>query len=250
MKLLVVDDHALIREGLRAILRGSDPDLVFIEACDGQGAHQRLADHPDVDMALLDVRMPDCDGIELMRELQARCPALPVVMLSAECDAATVRRAIDNGASGFLSKSSLNQVLVSALNLVMAGGIYIPPEVMRRQPEQVEPAHVAVAPLASNHPNRSPGLAPFGAPAIATEPGASAAALGLTDRQTDVLVRLLEGKSNKQICRELDLAEATVKVHVRAILRVLGVNSRTEAMVAAARLGFGIAAGQILPAAE
>jgi len=246
VKILAVDDHALIREGLRAILHGFDPALVFVEAGDGQAACLRLAEHPDVDLALLDVRMPDCDGIELMGKLQALCPTLPVVMLSAEFDADTVRRAIDQGASGFLPKTSLNQVLVSALNLVMAGGVYIPPEVMRR------PATAAVSglPLATAAPAPVEAAPVVHARSPVQVPADSKAMLGLTDRQTDVLVRLLEGKSNKQICRELDLAEATVKVHVRAILRVLGVNSRTEAMVAAARLGFGIAAGQILPAAE
>lgn len=237
MKILAVDDHALIREGLRAILHGSDPDLVFIEACDGQSALLRLTEHQDIEMALLDVRMPDCDGIELMSQLQARNPALPVVMLSAECDADTVRRAIDNGASGFLSKASLNQVLVSALNLIIAGGIYIPPEVMRRAPAQTPPAGVSLQAVSASHPEATESVRPL-VPAVTTASGTAATELGLTDRQTDVLVRLLEGKSNKQICRELDLAEATVKVHVRAILRVLGVNSRTEAMVAAARLGF------------
>lgn len=237
MKILAVDDHALIREGLRAILNGSDPDLVFIEAWDGQSARQRLAEHQDIDMALLDVRMPDCDGIELMSQLQAKRPALPVVMLSAECDADTVRRAIDNGASGFLSKASLNQVLVSALNLIIAGGIYIPPEIMRRAPTQTPLGGVSLQAVPSSHPEAAV-LARQLVPALTTASGTSATELGLTDRQTDVLERLLEGKSNKQICRELDLAEATVKVHVRAILRVLGVNSRTEAIVAAARLGF------------
>lgn len=229
MKILAVDDHALIRAGLRAILQDFDPALVFIEAGDGQAARLRLAEHPDIDLALLDVRMPDCDGIALMGQLQAQCPALPIVMLSAEFDADTVRRAIDLGASGFLPKTSLNQVLVSALNLVMAGGIYIPPEVMRRP---------ITAPAAAPAPVVAP--LPVAPEPLAQDSAGSGIALGLTDRQTDVLLRLLEGKSNKQICRELDLAEATVKVHVRAILRVLGVNSRTEAMVAAARLGFGL----------
>lgn len=238
MKILAVDDHALIREGLRAILHGFDPSLVFIEASDGHAARLRLAENPDIDLALLDLRMPDCDGIELMGQLQVQCPALPVVILSAEFDADTVRRAIDQGASGFLPKTSLNQVLVSALNLVLAGGIYIPPEVMRRPAAALSGAQMAATPAPV-------GLATLeyqSPPAQVSACSGSGSSLGLTDRQTDVLLRLLEGKSNKQICRELDLAEATVKVHVRAILRVLGVNSRTEAMVAAARLGFGLAA--------
>lgn len=236
MKILATDDHALIREGLHAILRGAYPDLLFIEACDGASARQRLAEHRDIELVLLDVRMPDCDGIELMCQLHAQYPTLPVVMLSAESDVETVRRAIDNGAAGFLPKTSLNQILVSAINLVMAGGVYIPPEAMRRSPLHVlqpAPSTVTTSPVIAP-------AAPAGEPIVP-----SMQALGLTDRQADVLAHLLEGKSNKQICRELDLAEATVKVHVRAILRVLGVNSRTEAMVAAARLGFNIASSSV-----
>ncbi len=249
MKILVVDDHALIREGLRAILQGFDPDLVFIEAFDGRSALQRLNEYQDLELALLDVRMPDCDGIDLMRELHAYYPLLPVVMLSAECDADTVRRAIDTGASGFLSKSSLSQVLVSALNLVMAGGVYIPPEILRSQPARPAPFMGQASSAVSTGPSDSVASSSLPASNVANRES-SYAELGLTERQNDVLLRLLEGKSNKQICRELDLAEATVKVHVRAILRVLRVNSRTEAMVAAARLGLGVAASHTQPTGE
>jgi len=212
VKILAVDDHALIRAGLCTILEGAESVLIFVEAGNGEIAKQRLAEHPDIELVLLDLHLPDCDGFELLADFQKEYPALPVVVLSADVDAETVTHAIDAGASGFVPKTSVNELLVSALRLVLAGGVYVPREALRHQ-ENSPAAH---------KPNSPRGIE----------------TLGLTDRQLDVLARLLEGKSNKQICRELDLAEATVKVHVRAILRALNANSRTEAVVAASKLGF------------
>ncbi len=219
MKILASDDHALIRAGLHSVLRELGDDLDFIEACDGASTRSMLSKHPDIDLLLLDVRLPDCDGISLLTELQKEYPALPVIMLSAESDAVTVSKAIDSGAAGFLPKTSLNMVLIPALRLVMAGGIYVPPDVLRQE-TAVQPRTTTVA----NQPEDAPELR----------------SLGLTGRQNEVLALLLEGKSNKQICRELDLAEATVKVHVRAILRALDANSRTEAVVAFTKRGFKV----------
>lgn len=219
MKIITADDHALIREGLHAILRRMDELLQFVEACDGKSLESQLALHPDADLLLLDVQLPDVSGLDLLERLSGRYPSLPIVMLSAEYDRETVTRAIDLGAAGFLPKTSLNQVLVSAIQLVMSGGIYIPPEALRQA--GASGAHAAApAPAAP-------------APGAAITPES----LGLTGRQLDVLWLLLEGMSNKQICRKLDLAEATVKVHVRAILRALNVDSRTEAVVVATRMG-------------
>jgi DNA-binding NarL/FixJ family response regulator len=218
VKIIAADDHALIREGLHAILKRMDEQLQFIEACDGKSLEAQLAQHPDADLLLLDVQLPDVSGLTLLETLSGQYPDLPIVILSAEHDRETVTRAIDLGAAGFLPKTSLNQVLVSAIQLVMSGGIYIPPEALR--------------------PSSAPVPAPAPAP-VAPAPGTALTpeSLGLTGRQLDVLWLLLEGMSNKQICRKLDLAEATVKVHVRAILRALNVDSRTEAVVVATRMG-------------
>lgn len=217
MKIVTADDHSLIREGLKAILRTLDPVPVFVEAGDGRSLKEALQAHPDADLVLLDVRLPDCSGLSLLPELLAAHPNMPVMLLSAEFDPELIGRALELGASGFLPKTSLNQVLVSAVRLVMAGGVYVPPEAVRRE--------VAAAPRVPAAGSRQPIHAP-----------PDAVRLDLTERQWEVLWLLLEGKSNKQICRDLDLAEATVKVHVRAILRELGVHSRTEAVVAATRL--------------
>jgi len=218
------------------VLRSFDPLAACYEAVDGASTERSLAEHPDIDLLLLDRRLPDCDGIDLMERLLARHPALPIVMLSAEFDADLVTQAIQRGAAGFIPKTSVTNVLVSALKLIMAGGVYVPPEVLRREPRRVPQP----APAVADDPPGDTGADAAPAPAAALGNGNgqdTAARLGLTDRQVDVLALLMEGKSNKQISRDLDLAEATVKVHVRSILRALDASSRTEAVVAASRLG-------------
>ncbi len=225
MKILTVDDHALIRAGLSTILQELAEHVTVVEAADGAGAVSMLLEQKDIELVLLDVKLPDCDGLSLLCDLVARHPSLPIVVLSADSDAAAVTRAIDAGAAGFLPKSGLNLVLIPALRLVLAGGIYVPKEVLGYGGLRSRAA-LAGQPEPALHPGSADDEAP-GMP----EP------LTLTERQNEVLARLLQGKSNKQISRELDLAEATVKVHVRAILRALNVNSRTEAVVAFSRLG-------------
>lgn len=207
MKILIVDDHGLVREGLIAILGRSELAATYLEAWDVPSVRQGLSQHPDVDLVLLDIHLPDCNGMDLLRNIQSRHPALPVIMLSAEYDGNTVRQAIDCGASGFLPKSTLNQVLVSAIQFVIGGGIYIPPEALRMS---------AVAPEAKQAAEQPP----------------------FTSRQMDVFRLLVKGMSNKDICRQLDIAEPTVKIHVRGILRALNVATRSEAIARASQLGW------------
>lgn len=227
------------------VLRDFDQGMVCFDAFDGASVERTLAQHPEIELLLLDRRLPDCDGMDLLERLVERHPALPIVMLSAEFDADTVTQAINRGAAGFIPKTSVTNVLVSALKLIMAGGVYVPPEVLRRErtPRIPSSAEQAPTPLmaalevrngAELDPSalgHSLGQSHNGVATVVTK----ASDLGLTDRQTDVLALLMEGKSNKQISRELDLAEATVKVHVRSILRALDASSRTEAVVAASR---------------
>jgi DNA-binding NarL/FixJ family response regulator len=139
-----------------------------------------------------------------------------VVVLSASEQPETVIRAIDGGAMGFIPKTSSSQLLIGALRLVLSGGIYLPQEVLRRE-QAIAPA----APL------------PAGTPAQLRSPRE----IGLTDRQSQVLALVVQGKPNKLICRDLDLAEGTVKIHVSAILKALGVTNRTQAVIAVSKLG-------------
>lgn len=204
MKILVADDHALIRDALRNLLQDLDGVTTVIEASDSESARRLAAANPDLDLALLDLQLPGVIGLGLLERLRSDYPELPVVVLSATEDVSTMRAVLERGAMGFIPKSSSNQVMLSALRLVLAGGRYLPPELL--------------------------SAAGISAPA-------SVGDLKLTERQHDVLKLMVQGHSNKQICRELGLAEATVKIHVTAILRALNVTSRAQVIVAINRFG-------------
>ena len=212
MKILVVDDHVLIREALRGVLRELKEDAAIVEAPDSRQAMQRTAENPDLDLILLDLNLPDRSGFDVLAELRERHPAISVVVLSASSDRDDIARALDLGALGFIPKSASREVMLSAFKLVFAGGIYVPPEILDRS---------RAAPKASARSGRPPSAAEF----------------GLTERQTDVLALMMQGKSNKAICRALGLAEPTVKNHVTAILKALNAANRTEAVITAGALG-------------
>lgn len=221
VKVLVADDHPLLREALVLVLRELDAGVMPIEAADGEAVRRLAAGHPELDLVLLDLCLPGVRGIELFEALRRDHPTLPLVVLSALDDPGTVKAVLAGGALGFIPKSSSHQVMVNALRLVLAGGRYLPPELM---PELAGDDWAA-------------------RPALAAGPGApvaSAESLGLTGRQQEVLALLAQGKSNKQICRALGVAEATVKVHVGAVLKALKVTSRAQAIVAINRLGLRV----------
>ena len=220
MKILVVDDHALIRTALRGVLGELGRDITVLEAGDCRGAFALIEEQPDLDLVLLDLNLPGVHGLAALEELRTRHPALPVVVLSSANDRASVAQALDHGAMGYIPKLSSNEVLISALRLVLSGGIYIPPEILARwEPSPAADARTAAAIGRGSQARKTP------------------ADVGLSERQAQVLRLLLEGKSNKIICRELDLAESTVKNHVTLILKALNVTSRTQAVIAAARMG-------------
>jgi DNA-binding NarL/FixJ family response regulator len=220
MKILVVDDHSLIREALHGVLKKLTRDAVVLEAANYAQTMEAIASNPDIGLILLDLTLPDRDGFSMLAELRERNPAVSVVVLSAVQDRANVMKALELGAMGYIPKSARNEVMLSALQLVFAGGIYIPPEILGREhlsqalPRPSERARAIVSP----------------------------ADLGLTERQLDVLALMMQGKNNKSICRMLNLAEPTVKNHVTAILKALKVTNRTEAVIAVNELGWKLPA--------
>jgi DNA-binding NarL/FixJ family response regulator len=222
MKILVIDDHPLILEALKQVLRDLDPDIEVVEARDPHQALEAANANLDLSLVLLDLTLPGKSGLELLQDLRCTAPELPVVVLSATEDRETVLRAINDGAMGFIPKTSKTEVLVAALRLVFSGGVYLPPSAFATQ---VAPSAEPRVPLAAARTPRD---------------------IGLTERQAQVLALLVQGKSNKLICRALDLAEGTVKIHVTAILRALNVSNRTEALVAVSRLGLRL--DSLLPA--
>ena len=219
MKILIVDDHPLIREALRHVLTVLDDRFELIEAQNCAEALAAADTYPDLDLVLLDLALPDVDGFQALSQLREQHPGVPVVVLSASEQPETVMRAIDAGAMGFIPKTSSNQSLIDALRLVMSGGVYLPLEVLHQHQGAPEPALRRAAQA------RQAGEA------------LSPREIGLTARQADVLALLVQGKPNKLICRELNLAEGTVKIHMTAILKTLNVSNRTQAVIAVGKLG-------------
>lgn len=226
MKILVVDDHPLIREALRHVLVQLDGELELLDAPTCETAQEVAAAHPDIDLVLLDLGLPGVSGTCALEAFRGAHPHLPIVVLSATDDHDVVLDALDRGAMGFIPKTSSNEVMLSALRLVVSGGIYVPPQALSQAGERPEPI-----------PEKVPAALP---PAASPLPGSGLldpAEVGLTGRQADVLALMVQGKPNKLICRELNLAEGTVKVHITAILRTLNVANRTQAVIAVSRLG-------------
>jgi DNA-binding NarL/FixJ family response regulator len=184
------------------------------------------------DLALLDLGLGDEDGFDLLAELRTQYPALPVVVVSATERQVDVIRAIDMGAMGFVPKRASNRDLFEALRMVMSGGVYIPPMMLGLAPP---PPGGDTVPAVMRH---VPADQPLPAPEP-TQKVRSFESLGLTPRQAEVLALLLKGMPNKLIARELSLSVETVKDHVAAVLRALGVSSRTQAVLAVSQMTQG-----------
>jgi DNA-binding NarL/FixJ family response regulator len=209
MKVLIADDHPLLRDALARTLRLLEPALEVIEADDLAAAVRALQVHAgSLDLLLVDLHMPGMDGVDGVRRLhahaQAHAAGTPLVVVSGDGDPAVIRACFAAGAVGYLPKSESPAVLQQALRGVLAGGSWMPAQALA----DLRPAAAPPAPDAS----------------------------GLTPRQRDVLRSLLRGLPNKLIARELGLTEGTVKIHIAAILRALQARNRTEAVVVARRL--------------
>jgi DNA-binding NarL/FixJ family response regulator len=204
MRVLIADDHPLVRDALARSVRELEAGAEVLEAGDLE-ALLRLARDGSADLALVDLNMPGMGGVAGVRRLREAAPTLPVVVASGQEDAATIRAVLAAGALGFIPKSERPEVLLGALRLVRAGGMYVPPRLLE----------------AAANP-------------AATTPGE------LTPRQLDVLACLMRGEPNKLIARALGLTEGTVKIHIAAILRVLQARNRTEAVLRARERGIGI----------
>jgi DNA-binding NarL/FixJ family response regulator len=206
MKALLIDDHALIRDALGLLIGVRFPELELLQAGDLAEGLACLHAHPDVRLVLLDLNLPDATGPQSISRLREQAPQARMVILSADDRQETVEQAIELGACGFVPKTSRGEALAQALQITLDGGVYLPP---------------------------ASALVPTAPPTETV----TAASLGLSPRQSDVLRLLIDGQPNKLICRELDLSESTVKTHLAAVFRRLGVNSRTQAVVTAARMG-------------
>ncbi len=205
--LMVADDHPLFREAIGAVIEAGLPGCRLLEADSLARALHQAQCHPDIDLLLLDLDLPNAEGLSGLAQLREILPQLPVAIVSAEQDRRVVLDAIGLGAVGYIPKSTSRTALLNALVHMLDGQVYLPPDIMRRPP----------APASRRQPET----------AFATHIGS------LTEKQREVLMLMARGHSNKQIARELAIAETTVKTHVSAILRKLGVTSRVQAIVAA-----------------
>ena len=215
MKILIADDHELIRQGLERTLVAMPGGVNVVHAQDGHSVLEQLERHPDLDIVLLDLFMPNSNGYELLRYICDSYTSLPVIVVSAAEEPQYMRKSIDYGASGFIPKSSSTDIMVKAIQMVMAGGTYIPATMHMQSRDARQPINE----------NKK------------VQQVASQAADKLTRRQKEVLELLAQGSSNKEIARTIGLSEHTVKIHVTAILKLLNASNRTEAVVMAQRLG-------------
>ena len=208
LKLLIVDDHPLLRDGLASILRQAEPSTQILQARDAQEGLALVDQHADLDVVILDLMMPGLGGLPAISEFGRKRPGLPVIVLSASEDRRDARKALALGARGYVAKSASQHTLLAAIQRVLSGDRYIPSPIFTRIDASARP-----------------------------EDRTSGGAVRLTDRQIDVLRLLSEGRSNKEIALALILSEKTVKVHITAVFRALNVVNRTQAAIVGRETG-------------
>jgi DNA-binding NarL/FixJ family response regulator len=229
VKVLLIDDHPLILSALKTAISGLEEGVSVVDVADAQSARDVLLQDSDFDLVLLDLRLGEDDGFEVLSEFRTAYPALPVVVVSASDRTSDVIRSIDLGAMGFVPKRSSNDTLFEALRMVLCGGIYVPQM-------NLGAAHDPSGRFGVGEP-AAPRLMPVASATLAK--ASPLEALDLTPRQNEVLALLLQGKPNKLIARDLKLSVETVKDHVAAVLRALNVSSRTQAVLAMSELTRG-----------
>lgn len=246
MKILLLDDHPLVRAALESVIQTMGREITVVAAATAAEARTALAESGPIDLALLDLQLPDASGFSLMAEWRRSHPDMPVVIISGSEHPADVVRALEEGALGFIPKRTANEVLLHALRMVMSGGIYVPPMALGMRPSSNDRSAWA-GPAEAHEPG---GVGLLGTAlrtgqtdnAARRTAGRSRAGFGpqgelrLTPRQSEVLELLLQGQPNKLIARQLNLSVETVKDHVASLLRLLGVSSRTQAVLAVSQL--------------
>lgn len=222
MRILVVDDHALVRRGMNYVVKEGFPDAEVIEAESSAAALEVLHGGTEIDLALVDVRMPDLDGLELLRAVKAEWPGIPVIMLSTYENAPYVKRALADGAAGYLLKDATPEDLSQAIKVALSGsGNVLSPRVIQNLFEDQESGGGS-----GSNGRRSE--------------------YSLTQREHDILALLSEGRSNREIAGALFLSEKTVKAHLAAIFRKLGVTNRTQAAMMAVQMGLNPVPGALV----
>lgn len=210
MKILLIDDHALFRSGIETMLTSLEPQIEIISFSDCKLAIQSVQEPDAINLILLDYNIPGSETKSNINNVRDNFESAKIVIVSGEDDPGKIVTAIDLGVSGFIPKSSEPQVLIAALKLILAGGVYLPSEVLRYQGSQSKDAESV----------KEKAINPID---------------NLTERQLEVLMHVIDGKNNKTIAREINLSLGTIKAHLSAAYSVLGVSNRTEAVVLASK---------------
>ncbi|MBR2923124.1 MAG: response regulator transcription factor [Alphaproteobacteria bacterium] len=218
MRILIADDHELFLKGLEIILKDFNPEAELVKAKNYAEMLNIINKNQSFDLVLTDLAMPGGIWLEALKEIHEKIPETPIIILSAVFEKEIVQKTLDLGASGYIPKTSSNAVILSAVNLVLSGALYIPAELLRETTDSDlnDLKKIEVVSESTDLKEKIKILSP---------------------RQLDVLKLIAEGKSNKQIAFELGLTEGTVKLHVTAILKILNVYNRTGAVAQANNLG-------------
>ncbi len=216
-KFLIVDDHPMVRDSLHDLLQSIDPTFTTEHALDMKQMQSMLRTNHDYSHLIVDLGLPDANGLEVLSAARQCSADLPIVVFTGRLEQELILRALNMGVVGYIPKTLYMDLIVNAFRMVLAGQIYIPRQAVGDTRQQR-----------------------YGTMTTMRLPTSDPRQLGLTDRQIDVLDLILQGLPNKLICRQLDLAEGTVKVHVSAVLRALGVRNRTQAVIAAGVMGLRV----------
>lgn len=218
MKILLVDDHALFREGMHHIVCQLGDKVDILDADSFSEAMLMASNNPDLDLVLLDLKMPDSGGVDTVKIFHTSHPGVPIVVVSGTDYRSDIEHAMNSGATGFVSKTSGSKDMLHALRVVLGGGVYLPPQLLQ---------HALSGIAEVRRDGRSWRINKF----------------GLTYRQMQVLQHIAKGLTNKDIAQAIGLAEGTVKIHVAAIFQALRVSNRIEAAHAAQSLGLVAGSG-------
>ena len=216
-RFLIVDDHPMVRDSLHSLLESLENKVVTDLALDLKQMRECLSTNARYDYIVLDLSLPDANGVEIVKAAQSLHPSVPLIVFSGQSEQDLMLRCLSLGVVGYVPKTHYNDLITQAFRMILGGQVYIPRQVVTERPQQHYSAMRPVQQTASD-PHQ----------------------LCLTERQIDVLDLILQGMPNKLICRQLNLAEGTVKVHVSAVLRALGVRNRTQAVIAAGKMGLQV----------
>lgn len=225
MKILIADDHELFLKGLEFTLKENIENVTVISAQDYTEIFDCITLHKDIDLIITDLSMPGANWLTAITKIHQTLPDIPLIIISAVFDREILQQTLDIGVSGYIPKTASNNLIISAINLVLAGGIYIPHDLLYTPKKQSDtPIPDYIKPLKTLETD--------------TLSNKDSSEKGLTERQLDIVKCIAEGLSNKQIAYKLNLTEGTVKVHITIILKILNVKNRTSAVIEAAKRGY------------